>query len=109
MSFAEIGAVNAWRTVGTFHIPEPQAANMTFTTLWSAVSATAVARNVSHRKAIEFAFGNPIQHWFALPVSTSDFPYELSAEMLRDALRSAVNLSVTEHSLITGKIRIACL
>src|SRR5688572_17981785 len=39
ISFAEIGAINAWRTVGAFRIPDLQAASVNFRMLWSAVNA----------------------------------------------------------------------
>jgi hypothetical protein len=103
MSFAEIGTVKAWRTVGTFRIADLQVASVNFGMLWSAVNASTLARDVSHRKAIEFAFATPILHWFALPVSASEPPYPLSAEMLREALSSAINFS--GHGALNEKRR----
>ena len=89
ISFAEVGAVNAWRSVGSFKTAPPEEALQDFEALWASLTATPLARNASHRKAVEFACLDPLSHWFALPVSSADPPCELSREKLRQALEFA--------------------
>lgn len=85
VTFAEVGAVNAWRSVGAFKIDRLGDASERFDALWQALGASAVGRDVSHRKAIEFACERPVPHWFALPVSQVAPPFALDAVALRDA------------------------
>jgi hypothetical protein len=83
-SFAEVGAVNAWRSVGAFQINnllEPD-----LKTIWQALQTSSVAANTTHVKAIEFACKEPIPHWLALPVSSLEPPFELQENMIRQAL-----------------------
>jgi hypothetical protein len=85
VAFAEVGAVNAWRSVGAFRIDRLGDVSERFDALWQALGASAVGRDVSHRKAIEFACEQPVPHWFALPVSQPVAPFALDAAALRDA------------------------
>jgi hypothetical protein len=83
-SFAEIGAINAWRSVGAFEINnlfEPD-----LESIWQALQTSSVAANTTHVKAIEFACKQPILHWLALPVSSLEPPFELQADLIRQAL-----------------------
>jgi len=89
ISFSEVGAVNAWRSVGAFKTAAPHEALKEFDALWEQLTLTPLAGNSSCKKAIEFACLLPIPHWFALPVSLSHPPFELSRERLRQALVSA--------------------
>jgi hypothetical protein len=93
VSFAEIGCVNAWRSVGTVRIPNPSEALSTFEETWRAVQRSAPFRDTRHRKAIEFAFEQPLPHWFGVPVSESEQPCRISKELLRNALRM-VNVEI---------------
>lgn len=86
IAFAEVGAVNAWRSVGVFRIPDPHSAVSDLNTLWEALKNSPVGRDARHRKAIEFAFDHPLAHWFGIPVSTRDAPHKISRALLRDAL-----------------------
>ena len=85
--FAEIGAVDAWRSVGAFHIDDPKIALQDIDQLLSQLSESAVGKDSVHLKAIEFAFsnGDGTNHWIALPIS--DGP-KIVAAMLRTALES---------------------
>lgn len=87
--FSEIGAVNAWRSVGSVKTGEPRDALEKFDALWSSLASAPLARNTGHSKAIEFAGAFPIYHWFALPVSSSQPPFALDRELLRQALHFA--------------------
>jgi GNAT superfamily N-acetyltransferase len=85
VAFAEVGAVNAWRSVGAFRIDDPSPAMP-----WlHALLRAPVALNTTHRKAIEFAAPHPLPHWFALPVSASAPPFAIEPALLRGALEAA--------------------
>jgi hypothetical protein len=84
--FAEIGAVNAWKSVGAYRLPKPIQALEDFDTLWAALSQTPLAKETQHKKAVEFAYDLPAKHWFALPVSQSPHSNVLSQSELRSAL-----------------------
>lgn len=94
VSFAEIGCVNAWRSVGTIRIPDPLEALSAFEETWRAVELSAPYRDTAHPKAIEFAFEQPFPHWFGVSVSPSGQPYRISKALLRTALQ---RLSVETH------------
>ncbi len=85
-AFAEIGCVDAWRSVGAIRVVEPQLATSEFERLWFSLLDSSVNRNTRHAKAIEFAFEAPVAHWFGLPISTPGEPNSLSESMLRQAL-----------------------
>ncbi|MBA4137037.1 MAG: hypothetical protein C0518_06955 [Opitutus sp.] len=84
VDFAEIGAVNAWRTVGALRF-DPQ--NADAETLLARLESSPLVRNRTHPKAIEFAFAAPVPHWFALPVSRAP-AHEFDAALLAAALAS---------------------
>lgn len=84
--FAEVGAVNAWRSVGGFRIEPPSRLLDDFEGVWQALAASPVGRDTVHRKAIEFAGSRPLPHWFALPVGRADAPEVLDAGALRAAV-----------------------
>lgn len=91
IAFAEVGAVNAWRSVGPFRIDRPSDLSDCFDALWRSLEASSVGRNVSHRKAIEFAYDLPAPHWFALPVSLPVAPFQLDSDALREAAGSVLS------------------
>jgi hypothetical protein len=82
---AEIGAINAWRSVGAFQIHDLLEPDLQG--IWQALQASSVAANTTHVKAIEFACKRPIAHWLALPVSGLESPFELQLDLIRQALR----------------------
>lgn len=86
-AFAEIGAVNAWRSVGAFRIHNPQDALAELEHLRENLEHSPVGRDVLHRKAIEFAFEQPLPHWFGIPISSPVAPHEISPALLREALQ----------------------
>ncbi len=85
---AEIGAVNAWNSVGAFLIADPIASLSDFDEMWKNISLAPVSHNTTHRKAIEFAFdnGDGTTHWFAFPISTDAPPFEIEMDKLKNAL-----------------------
>lgn len=85
-AFAEIGCVNAWRSVGAIRIPGPQLSLSEFTRLWHSVLDSPVGRNTRHAKAIEFAFEHPLAHWFGLPISAPGESNLVSETLLRQAM-----------------------
>ncbi len=86
LAFAEVGAVNAWRSVGAFRIDMPCIAGHARDSVWAALQRSPVGHDAQHPKAIEFACEHPLPHWFGIPVSAWQAPYTLSLEMLNDAL-----------------------
>lgn len=89
IAFTEIGAVNAWSTVGALKTLPPGQALQAFDEVWAALQSSAVARNTSHPKAVEFACPQPVSHWFALPASQPRQPFDLDPARLRVALEFA--------------------
>ncbi|QTN28473.1 hypothetical protein HZ993_01015 [Rhodoferax sp. AJA081-3] len=87
LAFAEVGAVNAWRSVGALRIPDPCGALANVESVWAALERSPVGCDTQHRKAIEFAFEHPIAHWFGIPLSTPNDPCRVSRALLEDALR----------------------
>jgi hypothetical protein len=85
-AFAEVGCVDAWRRVGAIRVNRLQWDGSEFERLWFSLADSAVNRNTTHAKAIEFAFEEPLAHWFGLPVSTPGEPHRLSEVLLRQAL-----------------------
>ncbi len=92
VAFTEVGAVNAWRSVGAFRAPEPARALRDFDGLWQALQRTPLAAEAAHPKAVELACEAPAPHWFALPVSSLAPPFEWRRDQLRQALEFAAGL-----------------
>ncbi len=92
LAFAEVGAVNAWRSVGAFRIQDARGALADLEPLWAALESSPAGCDTQHRKALEFAFEHPLAHWFGIPISTPDAPGKLSRVLLVDALRLVESL-----------------
>lgn len=96
IAFCEVGAVNAWRSVGAVGTSapasDPAAFDAQLDTLWHSLMASALARDTTHRKALELAATHPLPHWFALPMSGDAPPFALDRTRLRDALAWAAQL-----------------
>lgn len=88
LRFAEIGAVDAWRSVGAFRIEDPGSARADLDSIWERVLGCAVGQNRTHPKAIEFGYDNAdgTTHWFALSISSNAPPFELRRDLLDKAL-----------------------
>jgi len=71
-AFAEIGAVDAWKSIGAFRIDNPLGPLNSFESFYEALSASPVGQDRTYKKAIEFAFDNldGTYHWIALPISS---------------------------------------
>jgi hypothetical protein len=85
-TFAEIGCVNAWRSMGAVHISNAQLAPAGFEQLWLSVQGSSVGRDIRHAKAIEFAFEHPLAHWFGVSVSPLGESNQVSEFLLRQAI-----------------------
>ena len=92
VSFAEIGAVNGWHTVGPFRIDPLSDLSERFDTLWHSLCSSPVGKDVAYRKAIEFGYDLPVPHWFALPVSGPLAPFQLDPDALQEAAGSVFRL-----------------
>ena len=86
LSFAELGCVNAWSSIGAVRFDDPQAAAIAFDDTWRQVQASPLARDTRHLKALEYAYESPLAHWFGVPVCELEAPFKLSAAALRVAL-----------------------
>lgn len=87
--FAEIGCVNAWRSMGAFRISDLQAASSGFELLWRLFEGSPVGCETDHAKAIEFAFKQPIEHWFGIPVSIEGGSNQVSRTLLLQTIEHA--------------------
>lgn len=87
--FTEVGAVNAWRSIKSHKMPPPKQAIGDFDSLWSGIEQTALAADTTHKKALEFAYDNPVNHWFALPVNDRQATNRLGRTELMKALQAA--------------------
>lgn len=87
--FAEVGSVNAWRSTSAFQISDLQAASSGFELLWRLIEDSPVGCDTNHAKAIEFAFKQPIAHWFGIPLSIEGGSYRMSKALLRQAIEQA--------------------
>lgn len=90
VDFAEVGAVNAWKSIGAVRVEGLPVEEADFEEWWHAIARSPVARETAHPKAVEFACSAPVPHWFALPVSTSEPPHAPDRGLLRAAVRAAV-------------------
>jgi hypothetical protein len=85
-AFAEIGCVNAWRSVGAVRIAKRHLVPSGFERVWQSVRESSVGRDSFHPKALEFAFEYPIAHWFGVPISSPGESNLISAPLLRQAI-----------------------
>jgi len=83
----EVGAINAWKSVGSYLLPTPAQTLGNIDELWSEICATQLINDVKHPKAVEFAYTDPHPHWLGFPISIQQPPYSLSKEMLREVLQ----------------------
>ena len=87
--FAEIGCVNAWRSIGAFRISDLQADSSGFELLWPLICDSPVGCDTVHAKAIEFAFKQPIAHWFGIPISIEGGSNQVSKALLLQTIERA--------------------
>jgi hypothetical protein len=87
-AFAEVGAVNAWRSVGSYRIELHGPAAIDTQALFAHLMQSPLGQHHQHPKALEFAFTHPVSHWVGTPVSTSEAGYPLSHTLLAQALHA---------------------
>jgi hypothetical protein len=87
--FAEIGCVNAWRSIGALRIHPSQLTTLGCESIWHATHDSPVGRDSQHAKAIEFAFSQPLEHWLGLPISVAGESNLISKTLLRQTIESA--------------------
>jgi hypothetical protein len=83
----EVGAINAWKSVGSYLLPPPARTSGNIDKLWCEICAARLKNDDQHPKAIEFAYTEPLPHWLGFPISMQQPPYALSKEMLREVLQ----------------------
>lgn len=93
VSFAELGAVNAWRSVGAFRLPNLDPSLAAIDRWWPAFERAPLAAHGQHGKAIEFVSHQPLHHWFAVPVSEASAPFATSRDAVHRAMKDALLLS----------------
>ena len=91
VSHVEIGAVNAWKSIGSFVMPLPAQALANIDEVWSNSALTHLKNEDKHPKAVEIAYAAPYPHWLGFPISTKEHPYALSKVMLTEVLRKFVS------------------
>jgi hypothetical protein len=84
----EVGAVNAWQSIGSYLLPPPAQAFAHFDELWSDICTTELANDIKHPKAVEMAYGEPLPHWIGFPISNQQPPYHLNKDMFREVLQT---------------------
>ena len=94
---AELGAVNAWKSVGAVWMSADQLKMGLTDSLWAQIQASPLTADRGHPKALELIFTAPLTHWFGLPVSKNFPPYE----MTRELLASVMQFSQISASLIS--------
>lgn len=83
----EVGAINAWKSVGSYLLPTPAQTLGNIDDLWSEICATQLIDDVKHPKAIEFVYSDPHPHWLGFPISIQQPPYSLSKEMFHGVIK----------------------
>lgn len=86
VAYMEVGAVNAWKSVGSYRLPAPEQSLVNIDKLWSEICETQLVNDVNHPKALELAYTHPLPHWLGLPISTQQPPYSLNKEVFREVL-----------------------
>jgi hypothetical protein len=86
IAFAEVGAVNFWKSVGPFRLPMLDNAKNNPESVMQALMQTNVGRNTEHPRALELGCDAHYPHWFGMPISSQTPPYALSPELLFNAL-----------------------
>ena len=81
MDYMEIGAVNAWKSIGSFRLPPLKDEPVDMNELWSEICTTPLAKDSKHPKAIEVAYNKPLHHWLGFPVSYQQQPYSLRKDL----------------------------
>ena len=84
----EVGAVNAWKSIGSYLLPPPAQTLAHFDELWSEICATELANDIKHPKAVELAYSEPFPHWIGFPISNQQPPYNLNKDMFREVLQN---------------------
>lgn len=86
VAFAEVGAVNFWKSVGPYRLPHLDKAKDHPESIMQTLLQTTVGGNTEHPRALELGCDAPYPHWFGLPISSQTPPYALSYKLLSDAL-----------------------
>jgi len=86
LEFLELGAVNAWRSVGSVKFELNNLANS-----WHQLLKAPVFKDEKHLKVIELAYNGTFKHWYALPVSKKDPPYDIDRELFDSVLGKLIN------------------
>lgn len=81
VDYMEIGAVNAWKSIGAFRLPPMTEELVNTDELWSIISATPLVKDNKHPKAIELAYNKPLPHWLGFPISHQQPPYSLRKDL----------------------------
>jgi hypothetical protein len=89
IEFAEVGAVNFWKSVGPYRVPDLKLAQADPAALLQLLQSTELGQNTKHPKAMELGCTGIFPHWFGLSVSSEQAPFALSLTQLRQVLALA--------------------
>ena len=89
ITFAEIGAINFWKSVGPYRIADWQQAPEQMDQLMATLQDQPVGRDLKHPKALELGCSGRYPHWFGIPISISSQDLRISADHLSETLRWA--------------------
>jgi hypothetical protein len=89
VEFAEVGAVNFWKSIGPYRVPDLKLAQGNPEVLLQALKQTPLGQNTQHPKAMELGCIGIFPHWFGLSVSSEQPPFALSLMQLKQVLALA--------------------
>lgn len=93
VEFAEVGATNFWKSIGSYRVPDLAAAQANPDALFQTLLNQAVGKTTLHPKAMELGCGGRLAHWFGLPISAQEAPFALSLDALKGVLALACSSS----------------
>jgi hypothetical protein len=89
VEFAEVGAVNFWKSIGPDRVPDLALAKADTQRLLHALLDTPLGLNTVHPKAMELDCAGTYSHWFGLRVSSDTAPFDISLPRLAAVLALA--------------------
>lgn len=89
VAYAEVGAVNFWKSVKPYRLPDLKKAQNNPAAIFQDLLVTPVGLDRRYPKALELVCDGPIAHWFGFPVSLPESPYRPSGDLFTAALLTA--------------------
>ncbi len=89
VEFAPVGAVNFWKSIGSYRVLDLAAAKANPDALFQTLLTKPVGQTIVHPKAMELGCTDVLAHWFGLLVFHRAPPFALSPQALTNALMMA--------------------